>query len=267
MRRATTFVVGLIGLFCASLAGGETAASQAAAQPALRAACATCGIPANLARQERWVFRGGAAFSTRLSAEGTAVMSGHFGDLEFRKEVQPDGGLQLELVRGTEHVTIVAAQGTIEVARNGRSVRLELSAAGEDDLLRLGTLLAGSGAIRSFRLLAAGLQADTEKTPEGVGTLLTDALLGLVSGDPGAMDHVGQRLKQRRGYVRLVALSPGCYEKFETEVIRAWDDYVGCYNEISMWNPMRELCGLRYLIWAESSWFSFLSCSALPINV
>jgi hypothetical protein len=236
--------VGVIGLFCVSLAGEETAASQAATQPALRAACATCGTPANLAKQERWVFRGGATFSTRLTAEGTAVMSGHSGDLEFRKEVQPDGRLQLELVRGPEHVTMVATQGTIEVARNGRSVRLELSTAGEDDLLRLGALLAGSGAIRSFRLLAAGLQADTEKTPEGVGTLLTDALLGLVGGDPGAMDRVGQRLKQRRSHVRLVALSPGCYERWETEAIRAWDDYNVEPNSRALWPAVLDLGGI-----------------------
>jgi hypothetical protein len=219
-----------------------------------------------LSKQERQLFRGDAAVATALTAEGTAVLHGHAGDLEFRKEVWPDGRLRLELVAGADKVTLVAAQGVIEVVCNDRSARLTPSTAGEGDLLRMAALLAGSGAVRKFRLLAAGFQANTGKTPEEVGTLLTDALVGLLGGDAGVVDRLGQRFKPRRPDVRLAALSVSCYERWETDVIRAWGDYEACFNEISPWNPMRLGCGARYLLWAESSWFSFLSCSALPIG-
>jgi hypothetical protein len=268
MRRATRSVcaAGLLGILYASAAGGEVAASQVPAGPALRAPCAACAGLGGLSKQERLLFRGDAALATGLTAEGTAVLRGHAGDLEFRKEVWPDGRLRLELVAGAEKVTLVAAHGVIDIACNDRSARLTPSTAREDDLLRVAALLAGSGAVRKFRLLAAGLQANAGRTLEEVGTLLTDAVVGLLGGDAGVVDRLGHRFKPRRPDVRLAALSLSCYEKWEGEVIHAWGDYEACFNEISPWNPMRLACGARYLLWAESAWFSFLSCSALPIS-
>jgi len=219
-----------------------------------------------LSKQERLLFRGDVALATGLTAEGTAVLRGHAGDLEFRKEVWPDGRLRLDLVVGAEKVTLVAAQGVIDVVCNDRSAHLTLSTAREGDLLRVAALLAGSSVVRKFRLLAAGLQGNPGRTPEEVGTLLIDALVGLLGGDAGAVDRLGQRFKARRPDVRLASLSVSCYEKWEAEVIQAWNDYEACFNEIPPWNPMRLGCGARYLLWAESAWFSFLSCSALPIS-
>ena len=268
MRRATrwVWVAGFVGFLYASAAGGEVAASQVPPGPALRAPCAACAGLGERSKQERALFRGEATLTTGLSVEGTGVLRGRVGDFEFRKEVWPDGRFRLELVSGAEKVTLVAARGVIDVIRNDRSVRLTPSTAGEDDLLRVAALLAGSGAVRKFRLLAAGLQTSPGRTPEEVGTLLTDALVGLLGGDAGVVDRLGQRFKPRRPDVRLAAFSLGCYEKWEAEVIQAWNDYEACFNEISPWNPMRLACGARYLLWAESAWFSFLSCSALPIT-
>jgi hypothetical protein len=268
MRRATraVWVAGLVGLLYASAAGGEVAASQVPAGPALRADCAACGGPGRMSNQERLLFRGDATLATALTAEGTAVLRGQAGDLAFRKEVWPDGRLRLDLVAGTERVTLIAARGVIDVLSNDRSARLTPSTATETDLLRVAALLAGSGAVRKFRLLAVDLHTDGGRTPEEVGALLTDALVGLLSGDAGVVNRLARRFLPRRPDVRRAALSVSCYENWEGEVIRAWGDYEACFNEISPWNPMRLGCGARYLLWAESAWFSFLSCSALPIG-
>jgi len=268
MRRATesVWVAGFIGLLCASAAGGQVAASEVPVGPLRRAPCAACAGPVDFSKQERTLFRGEATFTTTLTVEGTAVLRGRAGDLELRKEVWPDGGARLELASGTERVTVVAALGVIDVIVNGRKVRLTPSSAGEDDLLRVSALLAGSRVVRKFRLVAADLQKTAGKTPEEVGMVLTDAFVGLLGGDAGAVDRLGQRFRPRRADLRLAALSTGCYERFEVEVIEAWNDYEACFNEISPWNPMRLGCGARYLLWAESAWFSFLSCSALPIG-
>jgi hypothetical protein len=255
-----------MGLLYTSAAGGKMAAAQVRARPALRAECAACVEPGSLSRQERLLFRGDATLATALTAEGTAVLRGQAGDLAFRKEVWPGGRLRLELVAGTERVTLVVAHSVVDIISNDRSVRLIPSTASEADLLGVAALLAGSGAVRKFRLLAADLQPNAGRTPEEVGTLLTDALVGLLSGDAGAVDRLARRFTPRRPDVRLAALSVSCYEKWEGEVIHAWNDYAACFNEISPWNPMRLACGGRYLLWAESAWFSFLSCSALPIG-
>ena len=38
------------------------------------------------------------------------------------------------------------------------------------------------------------------------------------------------------------------------------DDLGDCLDSIAVWDPVRWLCSLRYLVMAESYWFQFLSC-------
>ena len=107
-----------------------------------------------------------------------------------------------------------------------------------------------------------------EQSPAGAALLLSDALVGLLDGDIGAIERLGRGIAARRA-ARLrpahFSNSPGCFEIYEAEVIRAWIDYQECRNSFAWWNPLKEGCTLRWMLWAESAWFSFIGCSAVPI--
>ncbi len=207
-----------------------------------------------------------ATFFTRFTDDGMAVLDTSVGELAVQKIVGRDGRVQIVARAADETVSLTLAPGTVDLLRGDRSYHLEFGSASDADFLAVKTLLAGSRAVWLFRILAAGLDPATLKTPAGIGTLLTDAVLGLLDGDVAAVDRLGQYFeKARKGRLRR-AMVEGCYETYEAEVVRAWGSYVDCKMDFAMWNPLRQACTARWMLWAESAWFSFLSCSAMPIR-
>jgi len=79
-----------------------------------------------------------------------------------------------------------------------------------------------------------------------------------------AIHRLAQRITKKRQAVRLVVEEKGCYEKWEAEVIRAWDEYWACAEEYPTYKIWRDLCGFRWMLWVESAWFSFLKCAGSP---
>jgi hypothetical protein len=210
--------------------------------------------------------RAGASFVARFNSERNAALSTRAGELQVEKTVAPDGSFTLVLQTGNDRVTFRVRGGGVAATRGGESMQVEMGQATDEQLLSLKRLLSGSKALRLHRILAANLDPDTLVTPAGVATLLTDAFLGVLDGDAGAMDRFGQFFaRKKQPTLRRVKLQElGCYEEWEAEVIRAWDDYVACKSAFAIWNPIRQACTIRYDVWAESAWFHFLACIAFP---
>jgi len=205
-----------------------------------------------------------ARVSAGLAADGSAYVRAVLDDFDLMKTVSRSGEIAIRLQRGGDVVQVTVEEEGVVVSRNGQSRRLALDAAGEDDFLAVKALLAGSRSVRAMRQVGAGIAAAAERTPAGMALLLSDAVVGLVDGDVAAVHRLAERIGRRRQTVRLVSDKPGCYEKWEAEVIRAWDDYLEClatYPSLAIW---RDACGLRWILWAESAWFSFLKCVGSP---
>ena len=260
---AILMVAGLLGA-----AGARAAGAEGPAEP-LRA-CGTGGGVTGLTSSGPWVAQdqagagSGPRVTTGLSADGSAVVRATAGDLAVTKTVDPSGRFTIRLRRGTDLVQIAGNATEVVVTRRGRSVRLEAGAAGEDEFLAVKSLLAGSRSVRAFRVLAAGIGSEAEQTPSGMALTLTDAMIGLLDGDVTAVHRLAERLVRKRAGVRLVTRGEGCYEGYEGEITRAWNDYADCagtYWYISAW---RDACGLRWVLWVESAWFSFVKCAFVP---
>lgn len=206
----------------------------------------------------------GARATSGLSPDGSAFVRATMGDLAVTKTIERSGRFRMSLRRGDDAVDIAGDDTGVVVTRNGQSLRLEGATAGEDELLEVRALLAGSRGVRAYRLLAAGIGPNAERTPAGMALALTDAMIGLLDGDVTAVQRLAERLGRKRAGMRQIRFAAGCYETYEGEVTRAWDDYLDCaatYWGVSLW---RDACGLRWALWAESAWFSFLTCAISP---
>jgi hypothetical protein len=198
--------------------------------------------------------------------DGSAFVHAVAEDLDVMKKVSRSGTYTLRLQRGSDAVEIRADRNSVTVSRGGEAVRVVLEAAGEEDLAAVRVLLAGSRGVRGLRVLGAGLGAGAVRSPGGLALVLADAFVGLLDGDVAAVHRLAERLASGRPAARLVSSPEGCYERWEGEVIRAWDDYERClavYPSIGLW---RDACGVRWIMWAESAWFSFLTCAGSPFK-
>ena len=199
-----------------------------------------------------------------LSVDGSAVVRASAGDLAVTKTIEPSGRSTFRLRRGSDVVQVVGDRTGVEIARNGRSLRLEPGTADEDEFLAVKTLLAGSRSVRAFRVLAAGIGPVVERTPGGMALTVSDALIGLLDGDVTAVHRLAQRLARVRTGVRLVRRDQGCYEAYEAEIMRAWSDYGDCAETFWYISAWRDACGLRWALWVESAWFAFIKCALSP---
>jgi len=205
-------------------------------------------------------------FSVVPLADGRGELAARTGSFELRKRVAPNGDTTIHLGSREDSLDVRITGEGITV-RRGRA-RAELSAISPDEasMLEVQRVLAGSQALRQLRALAADLESVTDSGAEVAAVTISDAVLGFLAGDAGAPARFASRIKARRdGRMRQVLLrQDGCYPKWEQEVLYAWVEYQACLDDFEWWNPIKEACTIRYLVWVESSWFSFLKCSALP---
>ena len=205
--------------------------------------------------------------SSGLAADGSASFHAVSADLEVTKKVSRTGAYTLQLSRGDDAVEVRADRSAVSVNRGGRSVWIDLDAVSEEDLAAVRALLVGSRSVRALRSLAATLGSGPTRSPGVLAVVLADAVVGVLDGDLAAAGRLAERLGGRRTAIRRVSSEEGCYERWEAEVIRAYDSYLGCvsvYLGLTQWH---EACGLRWLLWAESAWFSFLMCSGSPLQM
>jgi hypothetical protein len=134
-------------------------------------------------------------------------------------------------------------------------------------------LLAGSKAVRQFRTLAYGLPVADAASPLGAAFQVTATFLSLLDGDVDAARRLAARGRSEPGVgggapaskSPAVQFDGSCYDRYVSEIVSAWNDYGACLAG-SVW-PFTDLCACEWLLRAESSWFGFLSCSAIPMKL
>ncbi|MFB3853667.1 MAG: hypothetical protein ACE148_07565 [Vicinamibacterales bacterium] len=207
-------------------------------------------------------------FSLVPLTDGRRELALRAGALELRKKVAPNGATALRLESPEDSLDITISAEAVTVGRGRGSAVLSSASPDEASMLEVQRVLAGSLALRQLRALAADLESVTDSGPEVAAIALSDAVLGFLAGDAGAPARLASRMKSRReARMRQVLLrQQGCYPKWEQEVLYAWAEYQACLDDFEWWNPLKEACTIRYLLWVESAWFQFLGCSALPFN-
>ena len=198
-------------------------------------------------------------FASRRTVDGALQVEARGGDLSLRKTVTSDGSSVLELGAQNDSVTVRFSAGTARVTRQGATATVDFHDASAASLDVVRRLLADSPAVQLTRVAAANLMDSEDNSPESAAVLIGDALLGALTGDPGALGRVGRHLSRHvRAGTRPAATD--CYFDWERQVFAAWTDYMGCLDEIWIWNPIRIFCAPRYLLMTEAYWFQFLSC-------
>jgi hypothetical protein len=215
----------------------------------------------------------GATFFFSLTRDGAMRMTSKAGDLDVEKTVFSDGRSQVVLQAGNDRVIVTIAVGVVDVQRGSRRLHVDVAHVTDDDWLGVKTLLAGSRALRLFRSLAYSLEPATLRAPAGTAMASSDAILGFLDGDVAAVERLGQRMRAaRQARIRTVAFGEDsekdCYAEYEALVVKAADDYGSCRHTFYWWDlPSQAACVGVWTLQAESAWFQFLSCSAVPLRV
>ncbi len=180
--------------------------------------------------------------------------------LLLRQTVRRDGRMTLELRVGRQRTLVVVTPDSVQVSGNRQSLRFDPRRASEEDYARVQQLLAKATPMRLFRRYRARLEASGDEGAAVVGLLTSSAYLGLLDGDVGAPGRIARRLAQaHKARVRPASFGPNCFLDYEREVYGVWVDLEQCYFSTS---PLyHRMCEARWVLWVESSWFSFLSCS------
>jgi hypothetical protein len=221
------------------------------------------GIPRlRSAAQVRHLPEADLTVSAAPTLEGGAVVDATGDDLAFRKTIRPDGTFTLDIASARDRVVIdVTGQG-VTVSRNRKRVTLKLGDDNEESVDAVARLLADSRAIRRLRLAgAAALDAD-DASASAVTLLLSDAVVGMLTGDSGAPSRVARHLSQSlRARLRNVATTD-CYYDWEGRVMAAMYELEDCVEQSGPWKlSVRLLCSARWALMVESYWVTFLSCS------
>jgi len=270
----------LPALAAAALASGAGRAA-AAPPPVLRppvplASCAT-GAPAPaapaafsqpaLARpagQVRHFPRQNLTFNASTTAEGDVQIEARGSELGLRKKVRGNGRYSLELEGPGDKVLLNVSEEKITVARGKKTVVLTAETA-EDQMDAVRRLLADSKAVQLLRSAGAAFEAADEDSAATTAILLSDALVGALTGDVGAPRRVARRLARHAGTsIRPVGGRPNsCYYQWEQTMLWAYMEYEECAfidNIYIGW------CALRWTLQSESAWFSLISCSGLGLG-
>jgi hypothetical protein len=125
-------------------------------------------------------------------------------------------------------------------------------------------MLSDSAAVKKLRETGAMFEAEEDDSPAAAAVLLSDAVVGALTGDVGAPRRIARLLSKR---ARALARSagqrpPSCYSQWEQTMMWVWMDYEEC-EFLWNWGPW---CTARWTLQTESAWFSFLSCSGLGLR-
>jgi hypothetical protein len=242
-----------------AIVGGGTAAARTPAQ----------GLPPMHVKPIKQV-SGRAELGLTVSVSSTdddgVLLSATAGDLVFRKVVYADGRDHAQIEQGRDRIAFAGSAGRQVVTYGSRSLTLS---ADQDDQqpARVRALIVSSPALRQFRRLIAQLEATGDVSPEILGLRVTGAVVSEVDGDEGAVRRLSRELRTRfSASMKEVRLRASCYDSYQALVVQAAAQMEQCMGQFSVWNPMRQVCAGVWTLQVESAWFSFLSCSAIPLK-
>lgn len=242
-----------------AMLGGGTAAARTPEDAALKRT-------ATSARQVSGRAELGLAVSVSSTADGAMLLSATAGDLAFRKVVYADGRYQAQIEQGRDRIAFAGSQGRLVVTYGSRSLALTDDQDSQQPA-RVRALIVSSPALRQFRRLTAELEATGDVSPEILGLRVTGAVVNEIDGDEGAVRRLSRELRAKfAGNVKRVRLRASCYDSYQALVVQAANQMEQCMGQFSVWNPMRQVCAGVWTLQVESAWFSFLSCSAIPLK-
>jgi len=261
--RLPCFVIAALVFSVLASAPAPTLAATGPPTPTLAACMAPPASAASIAspsgRQTDFEPRTQTTFEVRPAGEGIEL-SGRSGALTFTKQVSRDGRMTLQLMVGSDRATFETTSDGLSVTLGRKKTKIDPRNASDRDYENLRIQLARSQSVRQFRRQLAALEAADDDRPAVLGTLTAGALVSVLDGDEGAPRRIAKRIAHRQQErLRAVSMSPGCFPEYEREVVTAWDDLELCYYSVSplLWR----VCDLRWFLWVESAWFSFISCS------
>jgi len=208
-------------------------------------------------------------FSAAPTADGGVMLSGRSGELSFNKTVYQDGRFRLVVEARRDKVEIAAGPDELQVTRHRRTVTIVPTAATDDDYDKVRQVLAGSRAIRTFRMLAASLEdSPSEDTAPVIATMLSDVVIGMLDGDISAPQRFAHRISRRhQRRAKPVKWPTDCYFVWEDRVMASAADVLDCISSFSTFSLWRAACGFRWTLQVESYWFQMLGCSAIPLKM
>jgi hypothetical protein len=193
----------------------------------------------------------------RLSAEADGI--------DVQQTVYANGEFSVSLRSGKDIVTLDGNRVRIKVSRGGRTVAYSLNRPQTPAYDRTSILLAGSPAMRAFRLARSRMSPETRQSPEGVAMEIIDLLLSVAQGDPSAPDRFRPAEPAPDG-AKVAENFGSCYTDWRDEVQIAWNEYESCYNDFNWWSGGREACAFLWIIQVEAAWSRLWGCTAFPFN-
>ena len=251
--------IGVLG-WCVIGADGAWAAElrrPACAVPQIQSAPAAGVAAADKADQS------GLRVSIAPLASGGLRISAKADGIDVQKTVFASGEYSVSLRSGKDVVTVLGNGARVKVSRGRRTVGFDLNRPETDTYDRASILLAGSPALRAFRVARSRMSPEARQSPEGVAMEIIDVVLSVAQGDPSAPDRF------RPAEPAPLGLMAGdgdrsCFREWRAEVQSAWDEYEGCYREFRWWSGGREACAFMWTIQVESAWFRMWGCTAFP---
>jgi hypothetical protein len=209
----------------------------------------------------------GAELRLTARAGGALHVSLVWTDLDVSKLIQPNGDFHVRIAGRQDVLVVVRAGNRLRVTRSDQTAAMLLDRGDEDGLDLVQHVLAGSRAARAFRGVHRQLSQESRESAPGVSLDNLDALLGILQGDPAAVDR---RAPGRDGGWRLSRVTCGaersCYSEYEAEVGGAWGDFSQCVDDVRWFPGLQEVCAFTWLLRVESAWFHFIGCSSIPLR-
>jgi hypothetical protein len=276
--RTRHVIIPAVAIAGALALGAERAAEATAAglrPPVPLAACVAAGaqvatppiMRANLAArpigQVRHYQKPNLTFSASTTVDGEVQIEASGGDFGFRKRVQSSGAYTLDLQAGSDTLTFRVTGSEITITR-GKQTRVITHDLNESIAADVRRMLSDSAAVRKLRLAGAMFEADEDDSPAAAAVLLSDAVVGALTGDVGAPHRIARLLAKRARSLSRTAgqRPPSCYSQWEQTMMWVWMDFEECSV---LWN-YGFWCTARWTLQTESAWFSFLSCSGLGLR-
>jgi hypothetical protein len=210
----------------------------------------------------------GVAYSLAHTSDGGVRLTGRMSELVFEKTSYADGHFALQLTSGDDVVVFKVGSAGTEVSRGGRIVKLA-DAATDREADEVRALLAGSRAVRRYRLLAAALEQSDENSPAAHGVLIAAVVVHGLDGDPGAAPRIARRLAtphapERLWKIAFTQASIDCWVEYAAHVTTAYNDFQICLLSATWYTYqlVSYSCSGLWLIRVEGYWFQYLRCSA-----
>jgi hypothetical protein len=210
----------------------------------------------------------GAVYTFGSGPSGEAVLTIDDADLHVEKTVGADGSSSVAMRAGDDEVRIEVAQERVSVSTRDGRVSFVPDGTDEKGETAVRVALARSPVVQRFRSFAARATERGRKTAYEQGIALSAALVGQLAGDPGALRSFARRHRPAEGRVRQISARriTDCWGQYESYISWAWDQYLYCLTgSRSLLMGSLSYCEFQYYMRAESAWFQFLSCSAIPV--